>query len=211
MDTNGTEGGQRALSLASHGRISHTHPRAGRGAAPAPLECDSTLAVHQASFYVPDTEALFNLRAPTRSGPKAGVAPPSLAHPEFDSGTPSLPEPGILNTLQREDYFFSGFSTCLQTLGVWLQGRDEVTRLSSWASGVCGDLYPTNALTFLPRVSRCPQGGGELQAKSRPLFPPHAPLYKEHRRLSCLSSTYFSFFLFLILSVLPLHPRDHVA
>lgn len=89
---------------------SATHtPRAGRGAAPAPPECDSTLAVHQAFFYVPDTEALFNLRAPTRSGPKAGVAPPSLAHPEFDSGIPSLLEPGILNTLKRENYFFLGF------------------------------------------------------------------------------------------------------
>lgn len=170
--------------------------------------------MHQASFYVPDTEALFNLRASTRSGPKAGVAPPSLTHPEFDSGTPSLPEPGILNTLQRENYFFSGFSTCLQTLGVWLQGRDEVTRLSSWASGVCGDLSPTNALTFLPRQSvSAPREEGSCKLNLGHRFLPMRLFTKNiDVCLVCRQPTFpFYFFLFLILSVLPLHPRDHVA
>lgn len=100
------EGEQGALSLGIPWRNQPHTPRSRPGAAPAPPECDSTLAVHQASFYIPDEEALLNLGAPTRSGPKAGVAPPSLAHPEFGSGTPSLPEPGIPNTLQRENSFF---------------------------------------------------------------------------------------------------------
>lgn len=86
------------------GSATHTPEQAG-GAASARPECDGTLGVRQASFYIPDEEALFNLGAPTRSGPKAGVAPPSLAHPEFGSDTPSLPELGIPNTLQWENYF----------------------------------------------------------------------------------------------------------
>lgn len=66
-----------------------------------------------------------------------------------------LPEPGILNTLdtlQRED-FFSGFYTCLQTLGVCLQCRDEVTRLSSWTTqGLWRS--PSHRCTDLPSIER---------------------------------------------------------
>lgn len=170
--------------------------------------------MHQASFYVPDTEAPFNLRAPTRSGPKAGVAPPSLAHPEFDSGTPSLPEPGILNTLQRENYFFLGSPPAYRPWVLWHQGRDEVTRLSSWASGVCGDLYPTNALTFLPRQSvSAPREEGSSKLNLGHCFLPMRLFTKDiDVCLVCRQPTFpFYFFLFLILSVLPLHPRDHVA
>lgn len=142
---------------------------------------------------------LLNLRTPTLSGLRAGLAPPSLGYPEFGSDTPSLREPGILNILQREN-IVSGSTTCPQTPGVWLQCRDEATRLSSWASqGVWKSLYHTcSDLPSADRQAVPPGGRGVAKLKSRALFPPHAPLHREYRRLSCLSSTYFSFFLFYV-------------
>lgn len=63
--------------------------------------------------------ALLNLRTPTLSGSRAGVAP-LWAIRNLAQALLSLLEPGILDTLQRES-IFSGFYTCLQTLGMWLQ------------------------------------------------------------------------------------------
>lgn len=88
----------------------------------------------------------------------------------------------------------------LQTLGVWLQGRDNVTRPSLWASqGLWRS--PSHQCSDLPSTERqaVPPGRrGAVKLKSRALFPPHPPLRREYRRLSCLSSTYFSFLPFYI-------------
>lgn len=164
--------------------------------------------MHQASFYIPDEEALFNLRAPSRSGPKAGVAPPSLAHPEFGSGTPSLPEPGIPNTRQRENYFC--WVLHLPTdAGFVALVRDEVTRLSSWASW---GLWRSHQCSDLPsrKVSEPPGRRGAAKLNLEHCF---LPILLTKNIDVCLVNLLFLFFffIFLILSVLLLHPRDHVA
>lgn len=168
-------------------------------------ERDCILFTHQVLFTLLVKEArnllfvLLNLRTPTLSGLRAGLAPPYLGYPEFGSDTPSLSEPGILNILQREN-IFSGSSTCSQTPGIWLQWRDDATRLSSWASqGLWKSLYRTcSDLPSTDRQAEPPGRRGAEKLKSRALFPPHAPLHREYRRLSCLSSTYFSFRLFYV-------------
>lgn len=69
-----------------------------------------------------------------------------------------------LDMPQREG-ICSGFCTCLQTLGVWLQSGGEVTGLSLWALRVWGDPHPIDALTFLLwRSKQGHQGEGNLQS-----------------------------------------------
>lgn len=85
-------------------------------------------------------------------------------------------------------------------LNVWFQGRDEVTRFSLWAGqGLWRS--PSHGCCDLPSMERqaVPPGRrGAAKLKSRALFPPHPPLHREYRCLSCLPSTYFSFFPFYI-------------
>lgn len=121
------EGAQSALSRGIPRQNQPHTPRSSSGSPPHPPPHPPRVTAPWAR-----PKLLFSMK-PFQPGPKAGVAPPSVAHPEFGSDTPSLPELGIPNTLKRENSFF-WVPTCLQTLGAWLQGRDEVTRLSSWAS-----------------------------------------------------------------------------
>lgn len=108
---------------------------------PTPPECDSSLPCtrffllswwrsHRTSFPPLSTgELLFFL------GQELEWLHPPWATRNLAQAPLSLQEPGIPSTLvtpQRES-ICSGFYTCLQPLNVWLQSRDEVTRLSLWA------------------------------------------------------------------------------
>lgn len=152
------------------------------------------------SYYIPGLKAVEPLLCPSQ---------PESSHSFWArAGTPSLLEPGILHTLRRKIF---GFYTCLQTLGVWLQCRHEVTRLSSRASQ--GLWKPLSH-------RRCDLPSAESQAappgRSENLGHRFLPILLFTKNIDvclvCLQPTFpVFFFLFLILSVLPLHPRDCVA
>lgn len=90
-----------------------------------------------------------------------------------------MQEPGVLSALdipQREN-ICCAFCTCLQTLCVWLQDREEVTRLGLWASqGLWSS--PVHRCSDLPQRGRHLPAGrrGAAKLKSRALFPSHPPL-----------------------------------
>lgn len=128
---------QTVLHLGPDGSVSHIPPTshtpgAGQWPAPTPPECgDGTLPIHQVLFTVlaekPQNllSTLHNLRAPTLLGQELYWLYPHWATWNLAQASQALQEPCTLST-PRGEYLF--WVLHLQSLGVWLQDQDEVTK-----------------------------------------------------------------------------------